>query len=102
LVVSAHAKASAVGCVCLVVTGEQRIRELEDALYAKHAAVLELPNINREIAAPAEEPLPTVVQRFIDGFEDPESREEYEAEARRLLRTRSPDATVAALMARVS
>jgi hypothetical protein len=100
--VSAHAKASAVGCVCLVVTGEQRIRELEDALYAKHAAVLELPNINREIAAPAEEPLPTVVQRFIDGFEDPESREEYEAEARRLLRTRSPDATVAALMAPVS
>jgi hypothetical protein len=66
---------------------ESRIRELEDALYAKHAAVLELPNLNREPPAPDVAPLPAEVQAFVDGFAEPEARDEFTEEARRLMAT---------------
>ena len=83
---------------------EARIRELEAARAANHAAGLELPNINREPPAPAERPLPTDVVRFLDGFADPDARAEYAAEARLMLEHEPqllPDAVIARLMAPV-
>jgi hypothetical protein len=80
---------------------DARIRELEDALYAKHAAVLELPNLNREPPAPVEQPLPASVQQFIDGFTEPEVRDEFAEEARHLM-VRSPNLSSTDIIARLA
>lgn len=81
---------------------DARVRELEDALYQKHAAVLELPNINRDAPAPATDaPLPASVQQFIDGFTDPEARVEFTDDARRILAT-NPGITSAELIAHLA
>ena len=56
--------------------------------------------MNREPPPPAEPELPDAVQRFLDGFTEPEVRDEFAAEARAMI-ARDPDQTGERILARL-